>query len=55
MTSNRRAKSGRFLLARGFGADGTPLGPETVVNTGTLGAQRHPQAAGDAQGGFVVT
>jgi S-layer family protein len=42
------------IMARGFAADGTPLGPETLVNAGTTGSQRHPRIVADAQGGFVV-
>jgi len=42
------------IMARRFGADGLPLGPEFLVNDVTLSAQRWPQVAMNDRGDFAV-
>jgi hypothetical protein len=41
-------------LARGAGAQGSPVGPEFRVNTHTMGSQEQAAVASDAAGDFVV-
>jgi hypothetical protein len=43
------------IAARRFDADGTPLGPDAVVNTFTTGSQYGAGVAADSRGDFVVT
>jgi hypothetical protein len=43
------------ISARRYHSDGTPNGPEFIVNTTTEGLQRLPAAAMDSNGDFVIT
>ncbi|MCU0523953.1 MAG: hypothetical protein MUF72_03915 [Elainella sp. Prado103] len=43
------------IYGQRFSANGTPLGTEFRVNTGTVGEQNLPEVAMDATGNFVVT
>jgi len=45
---------GLGVVARRFGGDGTPLGPEFQVNAYTTGQQRYPAVAADGDGNFLV-
>src|SRR5947209_3637587 len=47
--------SGLGVAARRYGADGSALGGEFVVNTTATGQQRDPSVAMDASGAFIVT
>ena len=47
--------SGWSIKAQVFGADGTKVGSEFLVNTETYGFQRQPTVTGLTNGGFVVS
>jgi hypothetical protein len=46
--------SGSTIAARRYDADGTPKGPEFVVNANTFGDQTEPDICAAADGSFVV-
>ncbi|HMQ07789.1 MAG TPA: hypothetical protein PKC30_10850 [Saprospiraceae bacterium] len=45
----------RAVVARRYQADGSPLGDEFIVNTGTTGHQDDPSITMDCMGNFVIT
>ncbi len=47
--------SGDGIMARRYGADGTPLTDEFAVNLGTAGDQRHPSAVAHPDGGYTIS
>ncbi len=47
--------SGTGVYAQRYAADGTPHGTETRINTTTLGDQREPSVAMDADGDYLIT
>ena len=54
-TSTAADGSGTAIKGRLFGAAGTPLGAEFLVNSASSGNQQRPDVAILASGGFVVT
>lgn len=54
VAGGRLDRSSSGVVARRFGPDGSPLGPEFLVNRTTRGDQGDPSVAALADGGFVV-
>ena len=53
--SDEQDGSAGGVFGQRFGAAGSPQGDEFRVNVATLGVQREPAIAADADGGFLVT
>lgn len=53
--SDNGDSSGQSIQGQRFAVDGTPIGPQFLVNSLTRNDQAHPRAAMDDSGNFVVT
>ena len=54
-TDGQQDASSGGIKGRVMAANGTPIGPEFLINTATANAQTYGSVAGLAGGGFVVT